>query len=270
MAKHLNTLFALALVALLSIVALVQAKPAVTHQDAEPVKEARCKAFAALERIEGQVRVSEAGSPFPQRVADLPHLLCPGDKVQTITRAQAHISHPGGDLVLAENSLLAVNSIEAVELETGAALFEIAQRDGARFVAQTPLVVIGVKGTRFLVSSSEARDDVALFNGGLEIERQDGQEIAYFRAKEIADMTFQEYRRYQNQAFRDFRDTFNQAFSDYKAEVMAEFEAFKRGIDLEPGRQLTLGQGEEHPEAVDAPIDAAFDSLQQQLGAWLR
>ncbi|WP_416885470.1 hypothetical protein, partial [Marinospirillum sp.] len=59
-------------------------------------------------------------------------------------------------------------------------------------------------------------------------------------------------------------------FNDYKAQVMAEFEAFKRGIDLEPGRQLTLGGEADQPEAVDAPVDAAFERLQQQLGAWLR
>lgn len=233
-------------------------------------EEPACETFSTLERTQGQVRVSEKGSPFPQRISSFPHSLCPGDQVQTVSRAQAHISHPGGDLVLAENSLLTVQSIEEVELKTGAALFEIAQRDGARFVASTPLVVIGVKGTRFLVSSSEERNDVALFAGGVEVERQDGQEMAYYRAKDIADMTFEEYRRHQNQAFRDFQAAFNQAFNDYKEQVMAEFEAFKQGIDLEPGRQLTLGSDGEQPEAIDAPVDAAFDSLQQQLGSWLR
>ncbi|SFC46096.1 FecR family protein [Marinospirillum celere] len=233
-------------------------------------EEARCESFAALERTQGQVRVSEEASPFPQRISSFPYLLCPGDKVQTVSQAQAHISHPGGDLVMAENSLLTVNSIEEVELETGAALFHIAQREGARFVANTPLVVIGVKGTRFLVSANDERNDVALFEGGVEVERQDGQEMAYYRAKDISEMTFDEYRRHQNQAFRDFQAAFNQAFNDYKDQVMAEFEAFKRGIDLEPGRQLTLGSDGEQAEAVDAPVDAAFDTLQQQLGSWLR
>ena len=231
--------------------------------------EPRCEAFAALERTQGQVRVSEEGAPFPQRISTFPYSLCPGDKVQTVSESQAHISHPGGDLVLAANSLLAVNSIEEVELETGAALFEIAKREGGRFVAKTPLVVIGVKGTRFLASSNEERNDVALFNGGVEVERQDGQEMAYYRAKDISEMNFEEYRRHQNQAFRDFQDAFNQAFNDYKDQVMAEFEAFKKGIDLEPGRQLTLGSDGDQPEAVDAPVDSAFEALQQQLGSWL-
>ncbi|MDR9467260.1 FecR family protein [Marinospirillum sp.] len=230
----------------------------------------RCESFAQLEKVEGPVRVSEEGTPFPQRITDLPHSLCPGDKVQTVAKARAHISHPGGQVVLSENSLLVVNSIEEVELEEGAALFDIAKREEGRFTARTPLVVIGVKGTRFLVSRNEERNDIALFDGELNVERRDGKEMAYYQAKSIDDMTFAEFQAYQRREFQEFRDSFNQEFQDYKKQVMAEFSTFCRDVDMKPGRQLTLGSVDGKPEAVGAPVDKGYSALKDDLGSWLQ
>ncbi|WP_114418591.1 FecR family protein [Marinospirillum perlucidum] len=231
--------------------------------------EARCEVFARLERTEGQVRVSRAGQPFPQRVSSLPHDLCPGDKVQTVSGARAHIGHPGGQVVMSENSLLVVNSIDEVELEEGAALFDIARREEGRFTARTPLVVIGVKGTRFLVASNDERNDVALFSGEVNVGRQDGAEMAYYQAKSVDEMTFAEYQEYQRREFREFRDSFNQEFQDYKDQVMAEFSTFCEDVDMQPGRQLTLGEADGQPEAVGAPVDKGFEALKDDLSDWL-
>lgn len=229
-----------------------------------------CESYALLQRIEGQVQVITAGSPFPLRNFKLPYALCAGDLVQTIAKAQALINHVGGEVVLAENSRLEVLDTDSLSLVEGAALFQITQHEGQRFIAQTPLIVIGVKGTEFLVSSQTARNDVALFKGAVEVERQDGQEMAYFRTKAISEMSFKEYSDHQKQSFSQYTNSLEQAFGDYKKQQMAEFQAYVSGVNLQTGRQLTLSGGSQKPEAIDAPVNKAVEQLQQQLNSWLQ
>lgn len=250
---------------LLSLVVLILAY---TYSSQSLAKTEECESYASLKRTEGQVQLVKAGSPFPVRNPELPYTLCSGDKVQTVSKAQALISHVGGEVVLAENSRLEVLNADSLSLAEGAALFKISQREGHRFVAQTPLIVIGVKGTEFLVSSQIARNDVALFKGAVGVERQDGQEMAYFRTKPVSEMSFKEYQEYQNKSFTKYKSDLNQAFSDYKEQQMAEFKAYVSGVDLQTGRQLTLSGKGEKPEAVDAPVNEAVKKLQQQLNSW--
>lgn len=232
-------------------------------------KKDRCESLAKLERSDGQVRVTHSGEAFPQRNLKLPHALCPGDKVQTVSKAQALVRHVGGEVVLAENSTLNVLSVEKIALEQGAALFNIAKRAGKVFVAETPLIVIGVKGTRFLVNANDSRNDVALFNGSVGVTQLSGKQMAYYRAKSVADMSFEEYQAFQQKAFKDYRDAIHQAFDEYKKQTLAEFSAFVSEVDLKPRRQLTLGTTAEGAEAIDAPINPAFEALNKKLKKWL-
>lgn len=229
-----------------------------------------CDSYASLKRMEGQVQLVKANSPFPVRNPELPYALCTGDLVQTVSKAQALISHVGGEVVLAENSRLEVLDADSLSLAEGAALFQIAQREGHRFVAKTPLIVIGVKGTEFLVSSQTARNDVALFKGAVGVERQDGQAMAYFRTKPVSEMSFEEYQAYQKKSFSEYKNSLDQAFNDYKEQQMAEFQAYVAGVDLKAGRQLTLSGDSVKPEAVDVPISKTVEKLQQQLTLWLQ
>lgn len=246
-----------------------------------------CESNASLKRIKGQVQLVKAGSPFPLRNPELPYALCAGDKIQTVAKAQALIVHVSGEVVLAENSRLEVLDVNSLSLAEGVALFQITQREGQRFIAHTPLVVIGVKGTQFLVSSQAERNDVALFKGSVGVERQDGQEMAYFRSKPVAEMSYKEYSAYQKKSFSEYKNALKQAFNDYKKQQMAEFQAYVSSVDLQTGRQLTLsGAGALNskealsadgsvsteavkPEAVDAPVTKAVEKLHQQLKVWL-
>ncbi|MFK7160001.1 FecR family protein [Marinospirillum sp. MEB164] len=243
--------------------------PAFAADSVDALADPACLPLAELVRTEGQVRVTRAPSPFPLRQLELPFALCAEDQVQTVTGAQALIHYAGGELVLAEQSRLQLRGAEQLELEEGVALFEVSRREGGQFVAQTPLVVIGVKGTRFLVSAQAERHDVALFRGAVEVERQDGQEMAYYLARPIEEMTFAEYRAYQRQQFQQFQQDFNQAFQDYREQVRAEFQAFVRGVDLQPGRQLTLSGADDSVDAIDAPVSESTLAVQEALANWL-
>lgn len=228
-----------------------------------------CDAVATLMETEGEVRVTRADSPFPENDPALPYSLCPGDQVQTVSDAGALIRHPDGDMVMAADSRLAIVENDEVQVESGAVLFQVEARTGERLKSGSPSVVIGVKGTRFLVSSGPSREDIALFDGRVDVERRDGREMAYYRAPSRDEMTFEEYREQQRGAFRDYVDTINQDFAEYREQLMARFEAYVDDVELKPGRQLTLGDEDDEPRAVEAPVDNAFTDLHDQLASWL-
>ena len=220
-----------------------------------------------LTRTEGAVRILEPDSPFPKPPGDLPRILNPGEKVQTTRNAKALIFSQNDEILLDGDSLLTVLASDGAKLESGVALFEITARDGRRITAQTPLVVIGVKATLFLVSSNKKREDVALIKGAIGVERQDKQAMALFEAKDPREMTFSEYVEFQRKSFGDYKATLMQDFKDYKSIMAAEFKAFKEEIDLKPGRRLTLGTGEK-PEAVEAAMDKATEEAVEALQRW--
>ncbi|TWI71184.1 FecR family protein [Desulfobotulus alkaliphilus] len=221
----------------------------------------------SLIQTEGPVRILEAGSPFPKSPGELPRILKAGDKVQTQRNARALILSPDSEVILDAESVFKVLEADSAQLESGVALFEITARDGRRVTAQTPLVVIGVKGTNFLVSSNEKREDVALFKGHVGIERQDKQAMAHYTAKKPGEMTFSEYAAFQKKSFGDYREMLLQDFNDYKATMAAEFQAFKEEIDLTPGKKLTIGAGEK-PEAVEADLDKETRDKARSLQQW--
>ncbi|WLD57350.1 FecR family protein [Salinispirillum sp. LH 10-3-1] len=230
----------------------------------------RCdEAVASLQRTQGNVRLVPDGSPFPVRVAQLPVALCPGDQVHTLARGQAQIGFADDHVVLAEQAILRVQSASAVELAAGVALFDVVPRSGERLQVSTPLVVIGVKGTRFIVSAGDQRQDIALFEGEVEVARQDGADMAYYAAEEAGPPSFQNFLQQHRQSFRNYQEAFRQSFDDYRAQHNAQFQAFVQLVELVPGRQLTLAVGEE-PEAIEADIGASLISLERTLSAWQR
>lgn len=227
-----------------------------------------CTEVAQLTKTSGQVQVFQAKKPFPLKSFTLPHSLCAGDKVQTASQAKATILHSQGKIALDEASRLEISSQEATNLEDGTALFQITKRSGQKFASNTPLVVIGVKGTEYLLTSQANRDDISLYQGAVEVTRQDEQEMAYFKAKPVSQMSFEEYKQMQTQAFSDYKKLLQMQFEDYKKQQMAEFDSYKKSVDLSKGKQLTLNNGK--PEAVEADISKATDATHKELKKWLK
>ncbi|MFY0663087.1 MAG: FecR domain-containing protein [Natronospirillum sp.] len=230
----------------------------------------RCEpALAELTRTQGNVRLMTPDSPFPARVSALPVALCAGDQVHTLAGGRAQIEFMDDHVVLAELAILSVRDATEAELLSGVALFEVTPRVGQRLQATTPLMVIGVKGTRFLVSAGEQRHDIALFQGDVDVARQDGAEMAYYAAEDSEPASFQNFLQQQRQAFRSYREAFQQSFDDYKAQQNAQFQAFVQQVELAPGRQLTLALGDV-PDAVEADIGSTLVRLERDLSSWQR
>ncbi|MCG5549045.1 FecR family protein [Halorhodospira halochloris] len=229
-----------------------------------------CTPVAEVDYTEGEVRIVEEDSPFPKQIEDLPKELCIGMQVQTSEDAKAVVRSERNAISLSGSSTLKIEEGEALEIAEGVALFVVEDHEGDRHEVKTAKTVIGIRGTDFIASSQQDRDDVALFDGEVRVARQDGQEMAYYRIPEPGEMTFEEYREYRQRAFEDFVESFEQDFQDYKDQFNARFEAFVDGVDLEPGRQLTVGETEEKPEAIEGKVDENLEELGRELREMLK
>lgn len=250
---------------IIAIVLLGFLQPAFSQQPSDT-----CQPLAELVRTNGIVKVQLHGAAMPLSKLALPHPLCKGDQVFTLKNATAKLEYNAGELVLTEQSKVLIDNKTTIKLEQGSALFEVTKRDKKQaFQAHTPLVVIGVKGTQFLLSSTEQTTQVALVRGLIDVARQDQQKIAHFSAKPLSDMSFAEYQQQQQSQLQSYSQQLHQNFAEYKAQMELEFSAYKSSIELAAGQQLTLNSDSNKPEALEAPLSEAANNLQRQLARWL-
>lgn len=232
--------------------------------------ERTCTTIATLERTAGVVKVVPEGAVMPLRKLADQQALCAGDQVFTLKNAQAKLVFAAGELVMAENSQMKVSSENDLSLQEGTGLFEVKKREqGLALEAHTPLVVIGVKGTRFLLSSSREMNNVALVRGLIDVTRVDKQAMAHYRSKPAREMDFSEYLQQQQQQMQSYQNQMLQDFSEYKAQLELEFEAFKESVELTPGQQLLISASADKPEAIERPMEEITEQLAKQLGQWL-
>ena len=228
-----------------------------------------CEAVAKLERVESVVKVQPAGAAFPLRKLELPHALCAGDEVFSLSKGKALISYDKGELVLAANSRLRVKSAGQMEALEGQLLFDIEKQANEVVQVHTPLIVIGVKGTRFLLSLAEPMSAVALVSGLIDVKRQDEQEVALYQAKPLSEMSAQEYEEQIRAQFAEFSRQQQGGFAEYKQQLQTEFTAYKKSVELKPGNQLVFAQEGEQPVALHEQINADNQRVQTELAQWL-
>lgn len=230
----------------------------------------KCEVLAELTAYQGRVRVQPAGAALPLRQIKLPVQLCSGDLVTSLNNSQAHLSYAQGQLVLDANSQVEISTASQLNLNEGTGLFKITQQAGAAsFAAHTPLVVIGVKGTSFLLSSSPEQNSLALVEGKVNLTRQDQKPLAHYVSKPAKDLTFAEYLQQQEAQLTQYKNRLEEDFNDYKALLDLEFTAFKSSLDINPGQEVRLNASSDEPQALEEPITAASQQLYKRLALLL-
>lgn len=227
-----------------------------------------CEAIATLQRIDGIVKVQPTQAAFPLRSVQTPHALCAGDQVFTLTNGKALISYSAGELVLDSSSKITITQAQQLNLDEGSALFEVQrQAKEQELQAHTPLIVIGVKGTRFLLTSQDKNTQVALIRGLIEVQRQDKQEMAYYKTKPNTDVL--ELSEQERLEFEQFVKNRGQEFAQFAEQRRAEFSAFVQAIALQEGLQLSLGERDAKHIALEAPISDELEQQHNELAQWL-
>lgn len=245
---------------ILFIGALVVAGQAAGQSDAE----AACKPVAQITAFEGQVSVKPAGKVVKKSPGKLPAPLCAGDEVHTF-QGKALIVAKQDKITVDADSVLTLNPNEQVTVGKGQVLFDIQKRQTGRGIQiATRLSVIGVKGTRFLVSDKPEGVAVALDEGVVDVKSTQGK-LGLYREEEVKvkvtpPLTFEQYK----QQAADGVEAEKKKFEEYKIETQKLFVAYVESITMQAGTELVIAGG----EAVERKTSGRMKSEMEELRKW--
>jgi len=223
---------------------------------------ANCMAVAKMVAFEGQVSIRPSDKVLKTSPGALPRGLCAGDEVHTF-EGRALINDGRSSVVIDQFSVAAFNGAGRAALSKGQALFEVRKRKAEAGVeVKTRLSVIGVKGTRFLVSDKNDGVSVVLDQGVVEIASTQGP-VGLYREKSStreSEDNFETYARRKAEAIAGEQAAFDQ----YKTQVQREFVAYVENLTLEAGKELvTVGH-----IAVERDISSECAKVIKSLSDW--
>lgn len=224
---------------------------------------ADCQPVAKLTKVTGLVSIKPAGRVLKTSPGVLPRGLCAGDEIHTF-EGRALINDGRTSVAMDQYSVVAVAAVGKSALNRGQALFDVRKGKAETGVeVRTRLSVIGVKGTRFLVSDQGDSVSVVLDQGQVSITSTQGPVSLYREAAAPRPSTddFAGYTRQLEEGVAEDRA----AFEKYKALVEKEFVAYVESLRLEAGRELvTVG-----PMALERNIRCESARAIKTLSDWL-
>lgn len=230
-----------------------------------------CEALATLERTEGAVKVQLAEQAFALRSYDLPYKLCAGDKVFTLSGAQALIKHQAGEIVLDAESNLSINSKQQLLLNNGQLLFDVTPVATKQkpIEVKTPLVVVGIKGTRFILNAQQHQNELALFSGSVQLERNDRQSLVHYSSDLSPKLAFTQQRQQMRQEMAEFKQDKRLDFAALVQLTQASLVGNTKRLNLKPGRQVKLGQDDGKQAALETNLTPRSQRQHDRLASWL-
>jgi len=202
-----------------------------------------------IEKFQGVVKVHKGGGPRGKRVTDEESEFYTKDTVVTKRGSRAFIRFVDGvKNVLEENSILEVKGLRDIHLKGGRAIFEVRKLKGVKgIVVTTQTVVIGVKGTRFMVDLTDGRLSVFLKEGRLNVQSLTGD--------------FRRYKKKELDEFETFRLEKLDKFEEYKKKMEEEFVEFVKEFEMEGGTAILIDGDEVRDIGMSPEIEEEFELL---------
>ncbi|HIQ31632.1 MAG TPA: hypothetical protein EYH49_05675 [Aquifex aeolicus] len=207
-------------------------------------------------RKQGRVKIYSENSLTGELLTELPRDLYVKDILKTDYGSLAFVKLLGvGKLVLTENSVLYIEGIERLSLEEGRAVFQIRKREEGRGLKiRVRSVIIGVKGTRFLISVREDSLGIYLKDGYLTVRKMVGEFIRY-RKKEEEE--YEEFRREIEEGMRREMEEYER----FKEETEREFREFVKEFELKPGSAVIIVGSEVRDAEITPEVEEEFKLL---------
>ncbi len=174
------------------------------------------------------------------------------DIVNTKSHSLAFIGFiDNSKVLLKEKSSLEITGYRKFSVNKGRVLFKIQKRGMLRGAqVKVKSVVIGVKGTKFVVDRRNGKTNVYLKEGLVSVKNLEGQ--------------FKVYKKKTQEEFEDFKKQFEEGikqekkeFEEYKKQVQKEFVEFVKEFTLKPGTAVSI-EGNE-VKFIEIPIDIKKD-----------
>lgn len=202
-----------------------------------------CEPVAELVAMEGQVSLQPAGKVVRVSPQPLPKALCAGDTLITF-QGIARLRQGRMTTTLDHHSSLTIQA-QGNRLDKGQALFDVRPQARAQGIEiTTRLSVIGVKGTRFLVSDREGSVRIAVDEGDVDIRSTQGP-VGFYRDRalpaksESSSGVKAEYERYQAERQAGV-EAEAKAYEHYLLTVEREFVAYVETLHLAARRELAM------------------------------
>ncbi len=205
---------------------------------------------------QGRVKLYKENSLTGELVTSLPKELYVKDILKTDYGSLAFVKLLGVDkLVLMENSVLYIEGIDRVNFEGGRAIFQIRKRgEGRGLKVRVRSVIIGIKGTRFMVSAQNDRIGIYLKDGYLTVKKMFGEFIRYRKREEEE---FEEFRReFEEGMRREMKE-----YEKFKKETEKEFREFVKEFELQPGSAVMIVGSEVRDIKIPPEVEKEFRLL---------
>ena len=160
-----------------------------------------------------------------------------GSEIITEGNQKLAMKTTAGDIIVVDaNSRLVIKKPSLLNQLFGKIYFLFASRLDNKVEVQTATAVIGIRGTNFLLTTSNngGTDLISLENGKLNIDSPDDTLFKIYKEKEINE--FDQFKE-ETQAGLKKIDT---EFESFKEELDREFVEYKSSIELSAGKTLKI------------------------------
>jgi len=204
-----------------------------------------------ISRFEGDVRVYSQGSLKGVQVREKGHELVVRDIVKTKRKALADVLFADGSrAILKERSTLEIEGIQGLNVQNGRVLFNI--KKGGRLkgtIVKAKSVVIGIKGTRFLVDDSSGKLKLFLKEGTLSIQAREGEFVKYSKS--------------EKEQFESYKSDELGGFDKYRKKMTSEFKEFVKEFEMSAGAAISIDGKEVRDIGIPPEIEEEFRLLDE-------
>lgn len=199
-----------------------------------------------ISSYKGTVRVYKEGAVRGSKVKKEGYEIYVKDLIKTKRRALAYIDlEDKSKVILKGNSIMEIEGIKGLNVKEGRVLFRIKKQKKIRGLrVKSKSVVIGVKGTEFLVDAGEDDLKVYLKEGRLNVESPEGE--------------FKRYKKKEKEEFEDFKKEKIKEFEEYKKELEEEFIEYVKEFEMEGGTAIVIKGDEVRDTALTDEIEEEF------------
>ena len=205
---------------------------------------------------QGRLKLLREGELKGKLITDLPKELFVKDILKTDFSSMAFVKLLGvNKLVLMENSVLYIEGIDRLNFEEGRAVFQIRKREESRGLkVRVRSVIIGIKGTRFVVDAKGDSIGIFLKDGLLTVRKMVGEFIRY---KKKEEEEFEEFRREIEEGIREEKEEYEK----FKRETEKEFREFVKEFELKPGSAVIIEGSEVRDVEIPPEVEEEFRLL---------
>ena len=178
------------------------------------------------------------------------------DIVNTKSHSLAFIGFiDNSKVLLKEKSSLEITGYRKFSVNKGRVLFKIQKRGmlkGAQIKVRS--VVIGVKGTKFIVDEKDGKTNVYLKEGLVSVKNLEGQFKVY---KKKTQEEFEEFKKQFEEGVKQEKEE----FEEYKKQVQKEFVEFVKEFTLKPNMAVSIDGNEVRYIKIPTDVEEDFKLL---------